>query len=551
MDSVTFQALVIELNNVLANSRIDKISQLGPGTILLKGWSPKGKHQFLLKADGQGACFLTSESHVSLERPARFCQLLRARLKRIVSIQQEPFCRVVKMKCQGIAGLTYSLILEAGIGQGNLILLDDTGKIIDSLWRKHLNREYLPGIIYHPPVHKEQISLFGERAEVVLALGHAVKAVKLSDCSITPLSQALLKGVCSELETGQSLDSIVAKIQKAFFLGHFDALQVSWNNKMGYLPLLFNGNGIKTVRRFENLSEMVEASILRKNIENFVDIKEKFYTQITKHRKKLQRRLEKIIGERRSFSDSKKLEQMGHLLLANFHLIDPGKTHVMLENLYETIPGKIQINLNPKLGLQQNADRYFKRARKIRHSIEHNYRRERETLSEMEWLAHAELALEEARTGDEVYQVQLDLEAAGLLKKFKGRVAKRKLPTPKESLKKATTPSGYQVFWGSNNRDNDYLSRRLLKPNDLWFHVKGLPGAHVVLKINGDMKDVKEEDTLFAAAIAAGYSKARNATKVEVIVSLGQDVSHPKGYRPGLVQIGSYRSVNVKPMRFD
>jgi predicted ribosome quality control (RQC) complex YloA/Tae2 family protein len=84
---------------------------------------------------------------------------------------------------------------------------------------------------------------------------------------------------------------------------------------------------------------------------------------------------------------------------------------------------------------------------------------------------------------------------------------------------------------------------------DFWFHAKGMAGTHLVLKCGGNAGDVTADDTLFAASIAAGYSKGKDAGKVEVIVAQGRDVKKPKGARPGLVTVDSYRSVMVVPAR--
>jgi predicted ribosome quality control (RQC) complex YloA/Tae2 family protein len=108
-----------------------------------------------------------------------------------------------------------------------------------------------------------------------------------------------------------------------------------------------------------------------------------------------------------------------------------------------------------------------------------------------------------------------------------------------------------KLFWGKNSRTNDYVSRRLTGSNDLWFHAHHMPGCHLVLKSEGPADQVPEEDVLSAASFAAGYSKGKDAGKVEVIVAEGRAVKKPKGARPGLVTVESYRTVLVAPRRLD
>jgi predicted ribosome quality control (RQC) complex YloA/Tae2 family protein len=172
-----------------------------------------------------------------------------------------------------------------------------------------------------------------------------------------------------------------------------------------------------------------------------------------------------------------------------------------------------------------------------------------DTQEEKEWLDQVELSLQEAVSGDDLYQVQLDLETAGMLKKTKGQLGHRQQVKPEDQLYSSVTPGGWQLYWGKNSRTNDYVSRSMTGPKDVWFHAKGMPGSHLVLKCGDRADKVSEEDLCFAASFAAGYSKGKNDSKVEVIVAQGRDVKKPKGARPGLVTVDTYRTVMVAPKR--
>ncbi len=147
--------------------------------------------------------------------------------------------------------------------------------------------------------------------------------------------------------------------------------------------------------------------------------------------------------------------------------------------------------------------------------------------------------------------MQLELENAGLLKNTKGQLGKRKPARPEEQLYRTSSPGGWQLYWGKNSRTNDYISRSMTSAQDYWFHARGMPGSHLVLKCGESAEKVAEEDILFAASIAAGYSKGKHDSKVEVIVSQGRGVKKPKGAKPGLVTVDSYRSVIVVPKRIE
>ena len=159
------------------------------------------------------------------------------------------------------------------------------------------------------------------------------------------------------------------------------------------------------------------------------------------------------------------------------------------------------------------------------------------------------LSLDEATDGEDLYQVQLELEGAGLLKQIKGQLGRRRPASPEDRLCQAFSPAGWPLFWGKNSQTNNYVSCRLTTANDLWFHAHNLPGAHLVLKCGDRVSQVDEADILHAASLAAGYSQGKGAGKVEVIVASGRHVKKIKGARPGLVTVDSYRTVRVSPQR--
>ena len=107
-------------------------------------------------------------------------------------------------------------------------------------------------------------------------------------------------------------------------------------------------------------------------------------------------------------------------------------------------------------------------------------------------------------------------------------------------------PGGWKVLAGKTDMDNDYLSLKLAKPSDFWFHVRGMPGSHVVLRANS--KETPTRATLKqAAAVAAWYSKARHGGVVPVSCTEARYVTKPRGAKPGLVQIRKEMTLKVRP----
>lgn len=113
-----------------------------------------------------------------------------------------------------------------------------------------------------------------------------------------------------------------------------------------------------------------------------------------------------------------------------------------------------------------------------------------------------------------------------------------------------TLPGGWQVLVGRTDADNDFLSFRVARPEDWWFHVRGMPGSHVILQ--GPPAATADRQTLErAAAIAAYHSKARHAGVVPVSGTRARDVTKPRGVPAGTVQIRHERVFKVRPARGD
>ena len=281
--------------------------------------------------------------------------------------------------------------------------------------------------------------------------------------------------------------------------------------------------------------------------------KHDFYRQlqqtINRQTKKLQKRLLGIEKDLQKQQNSEVDRQVGDLLLANLHLITRGMVEIELQNYYLQPPETLTVQLDPLLPPAQNAEKYFKRYKKRMRGEQHSQRRLQETQTELEWLGQLDYQLKDSVKNSDIEEIAQELRQAGLLKDKNRLHAKRTLQPsiPHET----TSPSGFKILWGRNNRQNDDISTKILKNGDFWFHVQNAPGAHVVMKVGNTNLVMKDEDLNCAAAIAAGYSKSRNDNKVEVMLSDAKSVHKPKGCKPGLVNVLHYKTLTVKPFRPD
>lgn len=276
------------------------------------------------------------------------------------------------------------------------------------------------------------------------------------------------------------------------------------------------------------------------------DLKSRLEKLLTKEQKKLTRRLRNIQQEQDRQQGFELYRQQGDLLLANLHLLKRGMQEVEVLNYYRQPPVDQVIPLDPLLNPQANADKYYRKYKKARRGLEHSSRRITETEGELQWLAQLDYQLQTAQEAVDIAAVADELRQARLLKEKVSKLP-RSQRTGAETFKETTSPGGFKVLWGTNSRQNDALSTKILKKGDLWFHAHRCPGSHVVLKADCGIGTFSDDDVAFAASIAAAHSKARLDLKVEVMVAASKDVKKPSGAKIGMVTVQQYKTHIVQP----
>ncbi len=230
-------------------------------------------------------------------------------------------------------------------------------------------------------------------------------------------------------------------------------------------------------------------------------------------------------------------QRFGDLLMTNLHRIRRGEEHLEIENAHLVIP--LQKSLSPA----QNAQRYYekaKRARTARQQAETRLAAFRELQSITErLLAH----LDDVSTHEEMRRFMTDhkdeLAHVGI-----GRTEKRHAHLP---FRVFTVDGGFEVWAGKSSKNNDDLTLKHAKPADLWFHARGASGSHVILKIGTGKGEPTRKAKEQAAAIAAYYSKMRNAKMVPVAMTEKKYVRKPKGAAPGAVIVEREKVIFVEP----
>lgn len=296
----------------------------------------------------------------------------------------------------------------------------------------------------------------------------------------------------------------------------------------------FDDDNLAATQFFRHKARLFELAKIKRDIQQV----------ISKRTKKLKTILKKLNLDLEKTTANLDSGRFGDLILANMHQIRRGMQAVTVQDYFSENQAEISISLDPVLAPQDNADRYYKKAKKAKRGVEALRNRMKEEHKEEETLEQVKENLKNA--GDNL----------GELRKVHKNLIDRKWITQeqKKRLKIKTLPGkrffsseGFEIIVGKNSAENEIVSFQVGKDNDFWMHAAGCPGSHVVLK-NPERKDQPSDTSLYeAAAIAAWYSKAKNSKNVQVHWTKRRFIKKVKGGAPGKVILSAYSSVLVNP----
>ena len=547
--------IIQELNNA-DDSHVDKIYQPSKDELVLL-LRKKGFAKRLLISVKQGSARIqfTENKYENPATPPMFCMLIRKYLSaaRLIKVTQPALER--------IAELTFSYTNEMGdiseirliaefIGnKTNILLVGADGKIIDCLRKSDpetADRLLLPGAEYEYPQNQAKLNPLTANIEEVCSEGaaHGIDTAKALLDSIDGFSPLICREAVYKAEITGSLNSALSGIITDLKEGGTPVMLI----KADGTPYDFSYTDISqysnefSKQSFESYSELLDAFYTaRENSERLKRSASDIIKLVTNLRSRTERKLAIQLNDLKKCENRETLRIYGELLKANLYRLKNGAAFADVENYYDEMK-PIKIPLNPALSPQKNADKYFKDYKK-------SYTAER-TLTELTKKDEEELryfdsvldSISRSVSIAEIAEIREELAIAGYIKQ---NSARKKKSTAVPQFKEYTSNEGYKILVGKNNRQNDYLTTVLAAKNDLWFHVKNIPGSHVIVMCRGG--EVSEETIMKAAALAAANSKAADSSQVPVDYTPVKFVKKPSGAKPGMVIYTTNKTVFVTP----
>ena len=562
-DAFFMTAVLDEIRAVCTQARIEKIHQPSRDTVLLLLKCQEGRQKLLFVANPTAPrLHLTQASPENPPEPPMFCMLLRKHLSgaRLCRVEQLPMerCAVFTFSCIDEMGdeVEKQLVAELMGRTCNLYLLGPDRRIIDCLRRVGLDesiRPALPGMFYQmpSPVEKEDPAAFEDYVNLLSEPGADVLSQRLMDRlgGLSPL-------VCREAALYAAGDT-EARIENLPLEETAEKLQLFFREHTRHPAPYFYAQPDGTPKQFAFCPIWQYGSCAQ--AESFAQLLDSYY--IVRDRKdamrqkgqavrktvsnlcqRLTRKLAIQEKELLQTYDRERLRQLGDILTANIHRIRKGQTTVTVEDFYDENMAQIEVPLSPLLSPQQNAAKFYKDYSRMK-TAEKELTRQLE-LGQQE-LAYLQSVLEElnrAETDAELEEIRQELQSGGYVRQDtqKRRMKQGKLPP----LRFEST-DGYPIYVGRNNRQNDELTFKLARKDDLWLHAQKVHGSHVIISCGGT---VPPDNTVTQAAqLAAHYAETAGGQNISVDVTPVKQVKKPAGGKPGMVIYHTYRTVIANP----
>lgn len=556
-DGITIAAIRAELENKIVGGKINKIAQPETDELMITVKNNRTQYRLLISASASlPLIYLTDNNKPSPMTAPNFCMLLRKHIGsgKILSVTQPSLERVLVFDIEHLNELgdlcRKKLMVEIMGKHSNIIFCNEDDMIIDSI--KHISanmssvREVLPGRPYFIPEtqDKKDPHTITEEDFHQVVLSKPMPCAKALYTSLTGLSPSMGEEICCRAGIDGGLPTEALEMPAREHLFHtFTRLMGEVEQKDFHPNIIYKGaepvefaalplTQYKEYesRSFDSISQVLEQYYAMKNRisrirQKSVDLRKVVTTS-------LERNIKKLNIQEKQMKDTEKKDKYriyGELLNTYGYEAEQGARSLEALNYYTN--EMITIPLDETLTPTENAKKYFDRYNKLKRTAEALEEQIEETRQEIQHLESISTALDIALEEEDLVQIKEELISSGYVRR-KGPAGKRVKITSRPFH--YVSSDGYDIYIGKNNLQNEDLSFKIATGNDWWFHAKGRPGSHVIVKCgpDGEMPDRTFEE---AGRLAAFYSSGKTAPKVEIDYTQKKNLRKPSGSKPGFV----------------
>ncbi len=572
LDGIVVSSIVEQLNKEIIGCKIDKIYQPEKDEVILTIRKKGVKNKLFISANATNnrICLVKDNKENPMTAPM-FCMILRKYISGgiVLKVEQVGFDRIISITISSYNDFgdlsEKTLIIELMSKHSNIILLDDNNIILDSIKRigldKSFVRQVLPKIDYsYPPNNKvNPLTIDEEEFKKLLQKNKEENIGSFISKNFNGISYAINKEICflSQISTSVICSDVIAndivgkiynqfiEIMKLIIKKDYSFNVYVIDDKLKDFSAI-NMESFKSdkIIHFDDISELLQYYYIKKDMQvrtsqKTVELRKIIVTNISRCSKKIKKQESTL----KDVEDRDKYRLYGELILANLYNIKQGDKKLVAQNYYEEHSPTITIKLKENLTPNENSQYYFKKYNKCKRTFTAITMQLKESILELEHLESVKTSLTTCISEADVNDIREELASLGIVKKRTNK-KKIKLKPSKPHLYESST--GFKIYVGKNNLQNDNLSLKFAQKTDMWFHTKGIPGSHVVVVTNGLELD---EETLLEASLLAGYySKAKESTGIPVDYTLIKNLKKPNGSKPGMVIYKTNNTINVTPI---
>jgi len=565
-DAFFLTAVLSEIRERCTDARVDKIHQPSRDTVIFQLRCREGREKLLFAPNPAAPrLHLTTSSPENPAEPPMFCMLLRKHLSgaRLTDVRQIPMerCAFFTFDCIDEMGdhVNKQLVAELMGRTCNLYLLGPDGRILDCLRRIGLDetsrRPALPGMYYQMPesVAKQNPAQLdtADYRELLAAPGADLIADRLMDTlgGLSPLvcrEAALFAAGSTDARVDGADPEPLAQNLALFFREHLEhpapycyVLPDGTPKQFAFCPIRQYGN----FREYGSFTELLDKFYVQRDRKAAMSQKNATVRKtVTNLCQRLKRKIAIQEKELAATFDRERLRQLGDILTANIHRITKGQTRIQVEDFYDEDMALIEVPLSPILSPQQNAAKFYKDYTRMKNAEKELTRQLELGRQELTYLQSVLEELDRAQTEAELEEIRQELQAGGYLKADSG---KKRMKLSKLAPMRFESTDGYPIYVGRNNRQNDELTFRLARKDDIWLHAQKVHGSHVIISCGGT---TPPDDTITQAAqLAAHYAETAGGQNIPVDVTPVKQVKKLAGAKPGMVIYHTYRTVIANP----
>lgn len=554
-DGLVTHSIVRELNSLIINGKINKIYQPTKNEIVLDIYNKK-KFMLNICIDSSN-CRINLTNHLK-ENPKQapnFCMLLRKYLisSKILSINTYGLDRIVIITLENYNELNdlvqFKLIIELMGKHSNIILVNENNIIIDSLRHissEHALRNILPANPYVFPDSDKldllKISKNDFINEINIEKNSKKDLDKIISNLFTGISKTFIQYSLNKLNIDNNnfdddnLEKLYLYINDIILCKNLSCDKFKNNNKQDFTLIIGDS--------YFSTNSFIDDFYYNKEInETFISYRNNVSKLVLSLLSKYNKKLSNIQSKLKECKDMEKYKLYGELITSNLYKINNNINieSIELENYYDN-NNLIKIDLDKRYSPSFNAKMFFKKYNKLKSTLEIVTKQQEQINREISYLESLVFALENSDSIQDIYQIHEEIEENILPQTNKSKNKNHKDGSMKLYQ---TTIDDFTVYIGKNNKQNDYITFKLSEKNDLWFHVQGFHGSHVLLKTNNQQLDVNNPVIYKCAKLVVSHSKASNENKVAVDYTLIKNIKKPKGAKPGFVIFNNYNTIIV------